>query len=134
MVKYDALYENENNELVYIGSFIGKNHYKIKFIVYNYLKNILQTTNQIVFAIHAVRINKFFVYIGNTVKIRSIEITTEKIKSINKVNKASSKQSDNFLKKLEGETISYTKTHEYREKSDDEISISETDSECDSNE
>lgn len=135
MTKYAVLCENNNNELMYIGSFIGKNHYKIKFVVYRYLKNILETKTPITFAIHSLRINKWYVYIGTTETLQPIEIRTEKIKSINRVYRASGEDSRKFLAKLKGGSIPYTKTHSYRENYNyDDVSVSESDSEFDSNE
>ena len=34
MTKYSLIYKNDNNESIFCGSFIGKNHYKIKFVMY----------------------------------------------------------------------------------------------------
>ena len=41
MTKYALIYKNDNNESIFCGSFIGKNHHKIKFVMYrsNYAYN-----------------------------------------------------------------------------------------------
>ena len=132
MTKYALIYENLNGQPVYTGSFVGKNHYRIKFIMYRYLKKLLTQEKPITFAIQEVKTNKFYVYVGKTEKIQTADICGVKISSINKVSALPKKQATEFRKKLIYKTqpIPYTKTHEYREDYDsDETSLSETDSE-----
>lgn len=131
MTKYALLYKNENNDLVYVGSFKGKNHYKIKFVMYRYLKTIIGSTS-IIFCVHAIRSNKFYAYVGETTKLQTNLI--KEIKSINRVYKASDEQYDELLGKLKNKVVPYIKTHSYREEIDnEELSMSESDSEFDSN-
>jgi hypothetical protein len=138
MTKYALLYEDTNG-LSYIGSFIGKNHYKIKFVMYRYLKSLMVKSgydielNSVLFCVHAIRSNKKYVYVGETDKIES-EIG--EFKSINRVYRASDEGKSKLMEKLRvaGE-VPYKHTHSYREQYDrEDISMSESDSEFDSNE
>jgi hypothetical protein len=132
MTKYAIVYKDQNNELIYTGSFIGKNHYRIKFVMYRYLKKLLMSTKQkpIMFAIYEIKSRKFRVYMGKTEEIKSTYIHGIKIKSINKVCKVPKKHADKFIKRIKSQPIPYVKTHAYREEYDsDELSMSETDSE-----
>lgn len=138
MTKYAMFYENENNEIMFVGSFIGKNHHKIKFVMYRYLKTILGTSKPIVFSVYGVRKRTNIVYVGSSEKMQ-IE-TINEIKSINNVVKASKEVSCVFKDKISNQIrkngeIAYTHTHAYRETyNDDSITVSESDSEFDSNE
>jgi hypothetical protein len=130
--KYGLIYQNENNEMTYLCSFYGRNHYKIKFVMYRYLKKILNT-NKIMFSIHDVKKNDFYVYIGKNIPIKPTKIKTTKIKSINRVYQATDKQTDDFIDKFDNSEIPIDKSHNYKEQyNSDELSMSETDSEYDS--
>lgn len=132
MTKYGLVYENENNELVYTGHFIGKNHYRIKFVMYRYLKKLLASRITIMFAIYEMRSRNLHVYLGKNKKIKPTNINQIEIASINRVYKAPNKEANKFIKKIKSQSTPYTKTHEYREEYDnDELSMSETDSELD---
>lgn len=131
-------YENNNNELMFVGSFIGMNYHRIKFVMYRYLKTTLKTSEPIVFGIYEVKKQKLYIYVGSSKKTRNESI--EWIKSVNKVSKAPTDIDNvfrnNILDKIRKDgQIMYTKTYSYREVYDnDDIITSETDSEFDSNE
>ena len=130
MTKYGLVYKTNDGQIVYTGSFIGKNHHRIKFVMYRYLKKILEPSKSIKFAIQEVRTNKKYVYIGTSTKSDNTDI------GVNTVKKASKHQESNFWKEIKSiqTHIPYTKTHSYREEYDsDELSLSETDLELDEN-
>jgi len=130
MAKYALIYKNDKNETVFTGSFIGKNHYGIKFLMYRYLKSILLPNNSIVLE-REIKTGITRIYIGTTKEITE-NIGGVKVKAINRVfepfNETDAKIIWNKIKPKE--TIPYIKTHDYVEEYDsDELSMSETDSE-----
>ena len=127
MTKYGLIYENDKNEIVYNGHFIGKNHYKIKFVMYRYLKKILTLEKPIIFAIYEVRTRDLHIYIGKT---QTRKIKPSRIALINRVYKATDKEADRFTHKIKEQSLPYNRTHQYIEEyNDDDLSMSETDSE-----
>jgi len=129
MTKFCFLYEDNNNELKYNGSFIGKNHHTIKFQIYKYLKGILDRS-EIIFAIHELKKDIHRVFIGKSKIQNGVYIEGYKLKSINKVYSANKQITEDFLKKTYDNKILYEKTHSYREEYEfDDLSMSETDSE-----
>jgi glutamyl-tRNA reductase len=128
MTKYVFLYEDNNGELKYCGSFIGKNHYKIKFQIYKYLKKLLNK-NEIMFGIQEIKKNIFTVYIGKFIEQNYKYIAGTKVKCINRVCGVGGKKAKDFIDKFRGTPVRYEKTHSYREEYDDDISMSESDSE-----
>ena len=129
MTKYAFIYQNSENKLKYCGSFIGKNHYKIKFEIYRHLKKILNK-NEIMFGIREIRKNIFMVYNGKYEKQDCKYLAGTKVKCINKVYGVKGKKAIDFVNKFKGSGIPYEKTHSYREEYDEDyISMSESDSE-----
>jgi len=131
MTKYALIYKNDKNETVFTGSFIAKNHYRIKFAMYKYLKSILSPKKKIKFAIKEIKTGIIRIYIGTTEEITE-NIRGVKFKAINRVFEPSNEKDAKIIwnKIKPKETIPYIKTHDYREEYDsDELSMSETDSE-----
>jgi len=131
MTKYALIYKNDNNETIFCGSFIAKNHHRIKFVMYRYLKSILGPKKRIRFAIRQIKTGITRIYIGTTKEMKET-IGGVKIKAINKVFEPSCEDDARIIwNKIKPKgTIPYTKTHDYREEYDsDELSMSETDSE-----
>ena len=132
MTKYALIYENNDGKTIFSGSFVGKNHYRIKFVMYKYLKKILKTKKPIIFAIREIKNQKNIFYEGTTKKEHHQWINGVKIKAINRVKKIDKSLANKFWEKIKSKdtTIQYTHTHSYREEYlSDEVSLSETDSE-----
>ena len=126
MTKYAFLYTDNNDELKYCGSFIGKNYYKIKFQIYKYLKKLLNK-NEIMFGIQEIKKNIFTIYIGKFIEQDYKYIAGTKVKCINRVCAVEGKKAKDFMAR--DTPVRYEKTHSYREEYDDDISMSESDSE-----
>lgn len=128
MTKYGMVYENNNGKIVCVASFVGKNHFKIKFKIYRLIReNHNFSTSPIVFGIHEFRKNIIYVYVGETQKVDNSKTT------ISRVYGATQNQCDDFTKKLEAlKKIPYVSKYKFREEYDDEeLSMSESDSELD---
>jgi hypothetical protein len=81
------------------------------------------------FGIQEIKKNIFTIYIGKFIEQDYKYIAGTKVKCINIVCSIKGKKAKDFIDKFRGIPVCYEKTHSYREEYDDDISMSETDSE-----
>lgn len=127
MPKYRLIFENEHNQLIYVGSYVGPNHYKIKFEMYRYMKDDFKSRGitlsaQKKFGIYEMKKQIIHWYVGQTVKISPQRILNAKITSIHKVYKISEDDCGEILNKIKKTNVPYLSVTKYKENLEDEMS------------
>lgn len=127
MPEYGLVFENELNQLIYVGSYVGPNHYKIKFEMLKYMKNYFKSRGiaisvQKKFGIYEMKKQIIHWYVGQTVKISPQRILNAKITSIHKVYKISDDDCGEILNKIKDTKVPYLSVTKYKENLEDEMS------------
>lgn len=127
MAKYALIFEDEYNKLIFVGTFIGNNHYKIKFKMFQYIKDEFKSKGIILyghkkFGIYEFKKNIIHWYEGSTKKIKPQKLGKIKIKSILQVNKISEDNSGEIFNKINSNLVQYENKINYKETLEDEWS------------